>query len=93
MPAGRPSSEDRAYAAELGLPLKAGSRKIGNLGGARKLKALSPEARRLLLHPKSIQPRRWGLEARGMAVCKPYQANEKFELYVQGLLQERGLVK
>jgi len=51
MPAGRPSSEDRAYAAELGLPLKAGMRKIKNLGGAEWLRSRPAEVRNILLGP------------------------------------------
>lgn len=90
MKVGRPLSEDKAYAEDMGI----GYRLVLRLGGAAKLKALAPEARRLLLRPlKPVKLNGWSLAHRGMKARKPHEVGEKFEAYLHGLMVERGLVK
>jgi hypothetical protein len=62
---GRPLTKDGAYARELGIR----STRVRELGGADKLRALSPEVRALLLGPTNYGSkgvRAGGLKARGM---------------------------
>lgn len=88
----RPHTEESLLAEEFGIKNTRPSRTIRNLGGADKLRGLG-ESPRNLLTKKLLPAKKWGLEARGMQVTKPWAADEKFEAYVQELLQERGLVK
>ena len=70
----REKSDDRVYAASLGLTGKRANRIIQRLGGTEKLRALSPEARAVLLSPlgngDSQELSRGGLRARGMMRAK-----------------------
>lgn len=71
---GRTLSEDAVYALELGFTSKFAKRIVQRLGGAQKLRALSPEARNTLLSPlgygNSIGIHKGGLRARGMKRAK-----------------------
>ena len=88
---GRPLSENRIYAQELGISY----RRLLRLGGAKWLKARSPEQREVIVWPKGNRPHRWGLEARGMTVCKPFSVQKiaEYEALVQKMLRERNLIK
>jgi len=95
MPAGRPLSEEAAYAKELGLKHRRPCQRVRLLGGVKKLKAMDESTRNVLLAGTGPTPRKWGLEARGIPVCKPHsvQKRAEYEALVQRMLQERGLVK
>jgi len=71
---GRPRSEDAAYARELGITSRSSGRVVQRLGGAEKLRSLSPEARAVLLLPlgygNSKAVHKGGLLARGMKRSK-----------------------
>lgn len=47
----RPLSEDTVYARSLGITGRRSGQVIGRLGGAERLRSLSPEARATLLSP------------------------------------------
>jgi len=70
----RPASEETIYARELGITGSSPYRTIRRLGGAEKLRALSPECRRILLapmgHGDSLELHKGGLRARGMRRAK-----------------------
>jgi len=67
MPVGRPISEDKAYALEMGV----GYRLVLRLGGARKLKGLPEEALEVLLHPKGGKTPKSSLAKLGMVSRQP----------------------
>jgi hypothetical protein len=70
MAGGRPTSEDTLYARSLGMTGSRAGEVIHRLGGAQKLRALSPEARNILLSPLGDGSRRkvskGGMKALGM---------------------------
>ena len=70
----RKQSEDTLYAKELGFTGKQAYRTIHSLGGASKMRSLSPEARAVLLAPlgmgNSQELHKGGLAARGMRRAK-----------------------
>jgi len=92
---GRPLSEESAYAKELGFQHRRAYKRLRRLGGLQKLKAMDESTRELLLRPKGNAAGKWGLEARGMTVCKPFsvQKRAEYEALVQKMLRERGLLK
>jgi hypothetical protein len=67
---GRNLSEDAAYAKELGLVGLQGKRTVQRLGGAKKLKDLSPEIRTILVFPCRVKVLSTSLLARGMKRAK-----------------------
>jgi len=92
---GRPLSEESAYAKELGFQHRRAYKRIQRLGGAARLKLMDKSTRNLLLAGTGPTPHKWGLEARGMTVCKPFsvQKRAEYEALVQRMLRERNLIK
>ena len=88
MKVGRPLSEDKAYALEMGVD----RRLVKSLGGAEKLKKLAPEVRALLLKPAKVV-----LVGRQMPQdmrCKTNtiaRKDEFVESVIQATLRKRGL--
>jgi len=89
MPAGRPLSENRIYAQELGITLAC----MRRLGGADYLRSLPESSRRVVLRRSALKGRGWSLGKLGMTVCKPFsvQKRAEYEALVQEMLRERGL--
>lgn len=89
--AGRPTSEDLAYARKIGVSYG----RVLRMGGAAKLKLLPEESLALLF--KSLAPvphtKGWSVRVRGMDVKAPHAVGEKFEAHLHELMVERGLVK
>jgi len=67
MPAGRPLSENRIYADEIGVSLRV----VVAHGGAQRLKALSESEREILVRPKGKSAPKTCLAKLGMVSRKP----------------------
>ena len=99
----RPLTEDWAYADRLcdaynitdpekrQIKAKSLYRMVVRLGGAKKLKALSDEARILLIKPARVQVARTGLAERGFTCQKPINHKGLVEEVIQIRLRRRGL--
>ena len=80
MGAGRKLCDDSMYALELGFPIPAGKKIVKRLGGADRLRSLSPEIRALLMTPwkneKGKELTKGGLSARGFKRAMDIRSQE-----------------